>query len=55
MESLIRDKMIEYLEKQNLISDSQHGFLALCTSYAGIPAQRIQQMVHAKLIRLPKG
>ena len=27
MESLIRDKMAEHLEKQNLISDSQHGFL----------------------------
>ena len=27
MESLIRDKMVEHLEKQNLISDSQHGFL----------------------------
>ena len=28
--------------------------LALWTSEAGIPAQLIQQMVHAKLIRRPK-
>ena len=27
MESLIRNKMVEHLEKQNLISNSQHGFL----------------------------
>ena len=27
MESLIRDKMVEHLEKQNRISDSQRGFL----------------------------
>ena len=27
MESLIRDKMVEHLQKQNLISDSQHGLL----------------------------
>ena len=27
MESLNRDKMVEHMEKQNIISDSQYGFL----------------------------
>ena len=42
-------------ENKAALIQQYHKYLALSTSEAGIPAQLIQQMAHAKLIRRLKG
>ena len=36
MESMIRDKTLEYLEKNNIIKDSQHGFRNKCSCLSNL-------------------